>query len=83
MRIVDISNPATPKRLAGAVVGASHGITLPIRIKWSPPMLAYLEAGQPSTVSLVNLQEFLVGEVMVANQAEYVKLPDHGRPAWI
>ena len=80
MRIVDISNPTTPKRLAGAVVGASAGMTLPIRIKWSPPTLAYLEAGQPSTVSLVNLQEFLIGEVLVANQAEYVQLPDHGRP---
>jgi RHS repeat-associated protein len=80
LRLIDISEPTKPTFLAGAVVGAADGLYLPTRVRWSPPVLAYLEVGQPSKISIVNLQEFLIGELLVSNQQEYLTLPPNGRP---
>ncbi len=65
--VLDIGDPAHIKRLASAVV--TYAQTAIVKLKWSPPFLAYLENGAGnSAISLVNLQTFIIGALAPAEQ---------------
>jgi pimeloyl-ACP methyl ester carboxylesterase len=73
--IIDVSDPSSPKRIASANV--TLAIAAVTKVQWAPPFLAYLESGADQTsVSLVHLQQFLVG--LNATPAEITQFPEDG-----
>lgn len=77
LRVLDVSNPAAPSLVAGRALSQS-GLTTASRLRWSAPVLAYLENASPDSISLVNLQTLIIATTLPA--AEYLKLPPDGRP---
>ncbi|PYS47430.1 MAG: hypothetical protein DMG13_27965, partial [Acidobacteria bacterium] len=61
--VIDISLPTSPKRIAARQISLSPSSAV-IKVIWSPPMLAYLELGDPSSIGLVNLQAFILGDLL-------------------
>lgn len=75
--VIDISNPASPQRVASAVVTVST-ITAVTKVQWSAPTIAYLETGEVPAVNTVNLQSFIYG--LNLSRTEFNALPLTGRP---
>lgn len=75
LRVYDVTDPRRPGYVAGAVIGI-NGLFLPGRMRWTAPSLAYLETGLPDRLSVVNLQAFIIADLLSTNQDEYRKLPD-------
>lgn len=75
LRIVDISDPANPTRVASTTVSFA-GSSAVTRVRWSPPYVGFLEIGGAYSVSLVHLQNFIYG--LNLTTAEFEALPRDG-----
>lgn len=75
LRIVDISDPTNPARIASTTVSFT-GSAAVTRVRWSPPYVGFLEIGPAYSVSLVNLQSFIYGLNLTAE--EFQTLPRLG-----
>ena len=58
--VIDVSTPLNPKRVASCIINISPS-TVINRLRWSPPILGYLELGETCTIGLANLQSFIIG----------------------
>jgi RHS repeat-associated protein len=90
LRLIDISDPASPKRLASRNITLSPAVAV-TKIQWAPPVMAYLEFGIVCTdnvfssqcipnqqIGLVDLQSFIIGEFLT--QEEFRELPPDPTP---
>lgn len=77
IRIWDISDPLRPQRVLGAIIDGT-GQYAATRLRWSAPSLAVLETGPVDHIQMINLQEFIIGQLLSLNQDEYMKLPRNG-----
>lgn len=79
MRLIDVTQPTEPWLVAVGSL-ANSGFDAVTRVRWSPPMLSYLEIGQPDRVNVVNLQEWIIGHLLAFNQKEYKQFDDFPFP---
>lgn len=81
IRVYDITSPenwiAIDPFLAGAAVGFD-GLSVPSTLKWSAPSLSYLETSTPDRISALDLQSWLIGNLMQRSQAGFMSLPFDG-----
>lgn len=78
--VIDISQPTSPKRVAARQITLAPSSAV-IKVIWSPPTLAYLEFGDPPSIGLVNLQAFILGEVLSRlSPGEPFPFPPDGGP---
>jgi RHS repeat-associated protein len=77
LRVLDVSDPTHPRRLAGTLISTA-GSYLPGRLRWSPPVLAYMESGDHDRISIVNLQALLMMELLSQDKQLYLELPMNG-----
>ena len=61
--IIDISNPLSPKRVAAAQIDLSPSAAV-TKVVWSPPRLGYLDIGDFPSIGFINLQSFILGELL-------------------
>jgi hypothetical protein len=82
IRVFDISSPENwvivDPFLAGGALGFD-GLSVPGALKWAAPSLSYLETGSPDRVSVLNLQSWLIANLVQQSQAGYLSLPFDGR----
>jgi RHS repeat-associated protein len=72
--VIDVSNPANPRRIASTVVTLSSNTVVP-KLEWDPPFLVYLESqADAQGIRYVNLQRFLYG--MNLPESDFPRLPD-------
>ena len=61
--IIDISNPLSPKRVAAAQIDLSPSAAV-TKVVWSPPRLGYLDIGDFPSIGFINVQSFILGELL-------------------
>jgi RHS repeat-associated protein len=60
--VIDISDPLAPKRVAARAVTFSPSAAV-TKVVWTAPLLSYLEIGDVPSISFINLQSFILGEL--------------------
>lgn len=77
LRVFDIDDPLHPEILTGGSV-RNDGMSVVNKVMWSPPVLAYQENGTVDSVSLIDLQTYILVEYLTPE--EFHQLPIHGAP---
>ncbi len=74
LRIYDVSNPADMTLIAARRISASIGAAT--KIRWSPPLLAYLDSSADfQEIGLVNLQSFIIAAHLTPEEFQQIS-PD-------